>query len=196
MVSLQKIGANYSKSVLIIEGASTDEKPIGQVEGVMITNGSEFSEIDTGSTYKFDHENQEWLLQPKPGGGGGADGLSAYEIAVKNGFVGTESEWLVSLKGADGAKGTQGIQGIQGAKGDTGTKGADGSKGDKGDTGPKGDIGLNGATGAKGATGATGAVGKNGASITAIAFSKDETGALTDGTATLSDNTTIPITIT
>lgn len=32
-------------------------------------------------------------------GGGGADGLSAYEIAVKNGFEGTETEWLESLNG-------------------------------------------------------------------------------------------------
>ena len=31
-----------------------------------------------------------------------ADGKSAYEIAVKNGFVGTEIEWLESLKGQDG----------------------------------------------------------------------------------------------
>lgn len=29
------------------------------------------------------------------------DGLSAYEIAVKNGFDGTEEEWLASLKGKD-----------------------------------------------------------------------------------------------
>lgn len=28
-------------------------------------------------------------------------GLSAYEIAVKNGFNGTEEEWLASLKGTD-----------------------------------------------------------------------------------------------
>ena len=28
--------------------------------------------------------------------------LSAYEIAVKNGFEGTEEEWLASLKGEDG----------------------------------------------------------------------------------------------
>jgi len=28
-----------------------------------------------------------------------AEGLSAYEVAVKNGFVGTEQEWLDSLKG-------------------------------------------------------------------------------------------------
>lgn len=30
----------------------------------------------------------------------GADGLSAYEIAVANGFTGTEQEWLVSLNDA------------------------------------------------------------------------------------------------
>ena len=29
----------------------------------------------------------------------GKDGLSAYEVAVKNGFAGTEQEWLESLKG-------------------------------------------------------------------------------------------------
>jgi hypothetical protein len=32
-------------------------------------------------------------------GGGGVNGLSAYEIAVKNGFKGTEQEWLDSLQG-------------------------------------------------------------------------------------------------
>lgn len=35
-------------------------------------------------------------------GGAGADGKSAYEIALDNGFKGTEKEWLASLKGADG----------------------------------------------------------------------------------------------
>lgn len=35
-------------------------------------------------------------------GEGGANGLSAYEIALKNGFEGTEEEWLESLKGKDG----------------------------------------------------------------------------------------------
>jgi serine protease Do len=33
------------------------------------------------------------------------DGKSAYEIAVDNGFVGTESEWLASLKGSSGRNG-------------------------------------------------------------------------------------------
>lgn len=30
-------------------------------------------------------------------------GMSAYEIAVRNGFIGTEAEWLHSLKGSDGS---------------------------------------------------------------------------------------------
>ncbi|MEK4121950.1 pyocin knob domain-containing protein [Lysinibacillus sp. FSL K6-0102] len=35
----------------------------------------------------------------------GEDGLSAYEVAVLNGFVGTSEEWLASLKGEKGDKG-------------------------------------------------------------------------------------------
>lgn len=36
------------------------------------------------------------------------DGLSAYEIAVKNGFEGSETEWLNSLRGKDGQDGEDG----------------------------------------------------------------------------------------
>ena len=32
----------------------------------------------------------------------GDEGLSAYEVAVKNGFIGDEEEWLDSLRGKDG----------------------------------------------------------------------------------------------
>lgn len=32
----------------------------------------------------------------------GKDGLSAYEVAVNEGFTGTEAEWLASLKGETG----------------------------------------------------------------------------------------------
>lgn len=41
----------------------------------------------------------------------GKDGLSAYQIAVSNGFVGTEQQWIVSLKGAAGATGASGANG-------------------------------------------------------------------------------------
>lgn len=40
--------------------------------------------------------------------------VTAYALAVKNGFEGTEKEWLASLKGAKGDKGEQGEQGPQG----------------------------------------------------------------------------------
>lgn len=35
----------------------------------------------------------------------GKDGKSAYEVAITNGFTGTEQEWLLSLKGDKGDKG-------------------------------------------------------------------------------------------
>lgn len=43
----------------------------------------------------------------------GATGKSAYEVAVDNGFVGTESDWLLSLEGADGTNGTNGTNGAR-----------------------------------------------------------------------------------
>lgn len=44
-------------------------------------------------------------------GTNGANGLSAYQVAVNNGFVGTEAQWLNSLKGATGSTGTNGLNG-------------------------------------------------------------------------------------
>lgn len=41
-------------------------------------------------------------------GSDGVDGDSAYDIAVTNGFSGTEQEWLTSLEGADGINGSDG----------------------------------------------------------------------------------------
>nr|MDS1299826.1 hypothetical protein [Aequorivita sp. S2608] len=75
----------------------------------------------------------------------GEDGKSAFDIAVDNGFVGTETEWLASLQGADGAAGQDGADGTDGKSayqewldaGNTGTEqdfldsliGADGADG-------------------------------------------------------------------
>lgn len=68
----------------------------------------------------------------------GAAGKSAYQIAVANGFDGTEQAWLASLKGEKGDKGDTGAAGAKGEKGDTGATGAKGEKGDKGDPGKDG----------------------------------------------------------
>ena len=63
------------------------------------------------------------------GGGAGADGKSAYEIAVEQGFEGDVNEWLESLKGE---RGEQGIPGPQGPPGVDGVDGKDGTNGAKG----------------------------------------------------------------
>lgn len=83
----------------------------------------------------------------------GQPGDSAYVEAVKNGFVGTEQEWLNSLKGE---------KGDNGEKGDVGEQGIQGVKGDKGDQGIQGPIGLTGAQGAAGTNGTNGVDGIDG----------------------------------
>lgn len=62
----------------------------------------------------------------------GENGKSAYEIAIDNGFIGTEQEWIESLKGDDGAKGEKGDKGERGEKGETGATGAQGATGANG----------------------------------------------------------------
>lgn len=59
--------------------------------------------------------------------------------------------------------------------------GAQGPAGEKGDTG---------------ATGKAGTAGKDGLSITALALTTDANGKVTGGTATLSDNSTVAVTVT
>ena len=47
----------------------------------------------------------------------GENGLSAYELAIQNGFTGTLAEWLESLKGTDGKDGIGGTNGTDGKNG-------------------------------------------------------------------------------
>lgn len=117
-------------------------------------------------------------------GANGEKGSSAYQIAVEQGYQGSESDWLSSLKGDKGEKGNTG------AKGNPGQDGADGKsayaiavehgyensedewllslKGEKGDTGERGekgdtgDRGLQGVPGEKGEKGDAGVAGKDG----------------------------------
>lgn len=90
----------------------------------------------------------------------------------------------------DAASGVQGPAGPQGEKGDTGPQGPKGDKGDTGETGPQGPAGQTGATGPQGPAGV------DGKSITAIELTTNAEGAVTGGTATLSDESTINITVT
>ena len=136
----------------------------------------------------------------------------------------TDSKWMklfTVTNGVDGTNGTDGQNGTDGAPGaaagfgtptatvdnNTGipsvtvtTSGEDTAKvfnfEFKNLKGEKGDTGATGATGANGQDGATGATGADGKSVTAITLTKDSTGAITGGTATLSDQSQITITVT
>ena len=111
----------------------------------------------------------------------GSDGKSAYQIAVEQGYQGSESDWLSSLKGDKGNTGAKGNPGQDGADGKSayaiavehgyedseekwllslkGEKGDTGERGEKGDTG---DRGLQGVPGEKGEKGDAGVAGKDG----------------------------------
>lgn len=99
----------YLKNTILKKGTTGLPKPQSRAEELlwelcnMISNGS-------GST------------TPGPEGPKGDPGKSAYQIAVDNGFKGTEKEWLASLKGP---KGDTGQPGQKGADGKTPVRGTD-----------------------------------------------------------------------
>ena len=103
-------------------------------------------------------------------------------------------DYTLTIEFTDGTSYT--TPSIRGEKGETGSKGAKGDKGDTGAQGIQGKKGDKGDTGASGKDGANGSNGVDGKSITAISLVKDETGAIVSGTATLSDDSTIEISIT
>ena len=114
-------------------------------------------------------------------GANGTDGKSAYQIAVEQGYQGSESDWLFSLKGDKGDKGNTGSKGNPGQDGAEGKSAyaiavehgyedseekwllsLKGEKGDTGERGEKGDTGLQGKRGEKGETGQQGEQGPKG----------------------------------
>lgn len=132
-------------------------------------------------------------------GGSGTNGVTFTPSVSAAGVIswtndgGLENPASVNIKGPAGATGDKGDKGDKGDTGATGPAGAAGAKGEKGDTGATGPAG---AKGEKGDTGAKGDKGDTGASVSAISLTQDSTGVITGGTATLSDGTTVDITIT
>lgn len=68
--------------------------------------GFAYLATDTGDLYFRQGAAGNWS-DPVPFQGPAGD--SAYQVAVANGFVGTEAEWLASLAGADGVDGVDGL---------------------------------------------------------------------------------------
>lgn len=119
------------------------------------------------------------------GGGGGQGpkgdpGESAYQIAVDNGFVGTEVEWLESLVGPQGIQGPAGAKGDTGDTGPQGERGLQGEQGPAGEPGPQGEKGDTGDPGPQGLPGADGAPGADGLSAYQIWLSEGNTGSEQD----------------
>jgi hypothetical protein len=83
---------------------------IGSVEDFLASlKGNKGAKGDTGE--KGDKGDKGDTGEKGENGQDGQDGKSAYQIAIDNGFVGTESEWLASLKGEKGDKGDAGDSG-------------------------------------------------------------------------------------
>jgi hypothetical protein len=147
-------------------------KPIAAVTRLQAQSGRIFVRIQTGEVLGELHDVE--LSSPQDGdalvyqtstgtwvnSATGAAGASAYEIAVEEGFVGTEEQWLLSLVGPAGATGAQGEQGVAGPVGATGPEGP---------AGPQGPQGIQGETGATGATGPEGPQGPQGDSGVVVA---------------------------
>ena len=84
-------------------------------------------------------DQKEFLRGAK--GDRGEKGLNPYEFAVMFGFLGTETEYLDSLKGADGRNGLDGKDGTNGVDGQNGLDGKDGTNGVDGQNGVNGQDG-------------------------------------------------------
>jgi len=93
-------------SRVIVVGYVVHAHPNGQIFS-RPSFGSSLQEIDdvkiinpqNNDVLSYDSVSASWVNKPAGSGGQGLDGKSAYEIALDNGFVGTEQEWLDSLVG-------------------------------------------------------------------------------------------------
>ena len=108
MNTLINIGSIYNTKVLSISGLSTDIKPTDSIEGMKIINGSNYFELDTGKTYKFDESFKKWIVQNKVSTGGEFDSsiLDDYakktEIPTKNSELENDSGYLMEHQSLTG----------------------------------------------------------------------------------------------
>ena len=100
IVSIKKTGSEGLKdiyTILYTNGTTTTYE---------VTNGTNGTNGKDGVDGKDGRDGID--------GTNGTNGKSAYEIAKDNGFVGSEDDWLDSLKGAKGDNGSNGANGLDG----------------------------------------------------------------------------------
>lgn len=83
--------------------------------GTLKFYGVNFEVFPSPETAEIESKDEFTLLETAI-----AQAKNAYQIAVENGFVGTETDWLTSLKGEKGADGINGKDGIDGQDGTDG----------------------------------------------------------------------------
>lgn len=142
MGSIYEDGGQSTRRITNVRAGTsdTDVANLGQVRqaaqalggGATFVNGNFVAPIyqfRSGATHQTvgaaldDLDGRVTSLEQNPGSGSGtpgprgADGLSAYEVALANGFQGNERDWLASLKGEPGVQGPAGNDGVDGTAG-------------------------------------------------------------------------------
>lgn len=90
---------NYSDGTSASFQVTNGEAGSAGTQGVGIVSITKISTVGKVDTYQINYSNGTTSSFTVTNG---TDGKSAYEIAVDEGFVGSEGEWLLSLHGADG----------------------------------------------------------------------------------------------
>lgn len=111
---IRTINGTYFSAVAGEELQKTIDEQVAEIKELLDGAEEVLNEVITN----YIEENSEKLRGPQ--------GKSAYQIAVEDGFVGSEEEWLESLKGQDGRDGVNGTNGIDGQNGQDGEDGIDG----------------------------------------------------------------------
>lgn len=94
---IRTINGTHFSAIAGEELQKTIEEQIDEIKELLAGAEGILNEVITN----YIGENSEKLRGPQ--------GKSAYQIAVEDGFVGSEEEWLESLKGQDGENGLDGV---------------------------------------------------------------------------------------
>ena len=119
--------------IVYVQGQELENSTVSFEYRVSSTLNAELSNVATFSLIPWENVN----LKQNYYDFGGSDGDNAYEVALLDGFVGTRTEWLITLIGAQGPPGDPGIAGADGSNGTSVV--ILGSKATVGDLPPSGD---------------------------------------------------------
>lgn len=131
---------DYGQMKIVFNANDNPNLPIANYQSTFLIIGAGWHDTDYRVGIKAN-------LSFRNGVGVGTNGKSAYEIAVEEGFTGSQSEWLASLRGSQGDQGPQGETGEQGPSGEVGSQGIPGPPGIAGEVGSQGQPGPPGLDG-------------------------------------------------